>query len=93
MPATGVMIIAGGLMVALGVWADLGALLIAAFLIPTAFLMHGFWSFDDPQERMNQHAHFMKNISLAGGALVIFYLYRQFGDEIGLNITGPLFHS
>lgn len=42
-PATGVMLFAGGVMIALGVWADLGALLLVAFLIPTAYFMHAFW--------------------------------------------------
>jgi uncharacterized membrane protein YphA (DoxX/SURF4 family) len=35
-PASGLMILVGGILIALGVWADLGALLIAAFLVPTA---------------------------------------------------------
>lgn len=89
-PLSGLMILGGGLLIALGVWSDLGALLIAAFLVPTAYTMHGFWRFDDPQERMNQQAHFMKNLSLAGAALVLFALYQQFGDEL-LVLTDPLF--
>jgi uncharacterized membrane protein YphA (DoxX/SURF4 family) len=38
---SGLMILLGGLYIALGFYADLGALLIAIFLIPTAFLMLG----------------------------------------------------
>src|SRR5436190_14744197 len=53
-PLTGLMIIAGGLLVAVGAWADLGAALIVAFLIPTSFFMHGFWRYDDPMERQYQ---------------------------------------
>ena len=89
--ATGAMIGVGGLLISLGAWGDLGALLIAAFLVPTAYFMHGFWRHDDPQMRANQQAHFMKNLSLAGAALVLFYLFQQFGDQIGLTLTGPLF--
>ena len=40
---SGLMILVGGLYIAFGVYADLGALLIALFLIPTSFLMHAFW--------------------------------------------------
>jgi putative oxidoreductase len=36
---TGVQILLGGLSVLLGVWGDLGSLLLALFLIPTAVLM------------------------------------------------------
>ncbi len=42
---SGLMLILGGIYVVLGFYADLGALLIAIFLIPTAFLMHAFWKF------------------------------------------------
>ena len=76
-PLSGVVIIAGGLMVALGVWADVGALLLAAFAFSVAFLMHAFWREQDPQTQQNQLAHFMKNMALVGGALVLFYVFNQ----------------
>lgn len=91
-PVTGLMILVGGVLIGLGLWADLGALLIAAFLVPAAYYMHAYWKVDEPQMRMNQQAHFMKNMSLAGAALVIFYLFNQFGPQIGLTIgDGRLF--
>src|SRR5919201_1181712 len=70
-PATGLMIFAGGVLLAIGAWPDLGAALIAAFLLPTAYFMHAYWKVDDPQLRANQHAHFMKNLALAGAALAL----------------------
>jgi putative oxidoreductase len=88
-PATGVMLLVGGTLVALGVWADLGALLIAAFLLPTAYFMHGFWRFDDEQARQQQQIHFMKNISLAGAALALVALYAQDANNLWM-VTGPL---
>lgn len=90
-PLTGVMIIAGGALIALGVWADLGALLIAAFLIPTAYYMHAFWKVDDAQMRAMQQAHFFKNVSLAGAALVMLYVFQHFGEAVELTAGGPLF--
>jgi putative oxidoreductase len=89
-PLSGFMILAGGGLIALGVWADLGALLIAGFLIPTAYYMHGFWRFEDDQMKQNQMAHFMKNMSLAGAAIALFTLYQQFADHLWM-LTGPLF--
>ena len=90
-PLTGVMILAGGILLGIGVWADLGSLLLLAFIVPTAWFMHGFWRHDDPMERANQQAHFLKNMSMAGACLVAFYLFEQFGDHIGLTLGGPLF--
>jgi len=89
-PLTGLMLLAGGAGVALGVWGDLAAALIAGFLIPTSFLMHRFWGVD-PETAMMQQPHFMKNIALAGAALVLFYLFKQGGDALPYTITGPLF--
>lgn len=90
-PLTGLMIVAGGALVALGVWPDLGALLLAAFLLPTAYYMHAFWKVEDPQMRQMQQAHFMKNLSMFGAALVLFYLFAEFGEEMELTLGDPLF--
>jgi uncharacterized membrane protein YphA (DoxX/SURF4 family) len=90
-PLSGVVIVVGGLSVALGVYADLGALLLAAFALSVAFFMHAFWSETDPVEQQNQIAHFMKNMALVGGALVIFYVYNQLQGGAPLSITDPLF--
>ncbi|MFW6691952.1 DoxX family protein [Streptomyces sp. MAR4 CNX-425] len=93
-PATagsGVLMIAGGLSVLLGVWADLGALLLVVFLVPTAVLMHAFWKEEDPQSKQMEMISFNKDISLAGAALMLFALFSHTGDDLGLTITGPLF--
>lgn len=90
-PLTGAMILVGGLLLALGVWGDLGALLIAAFLVPTAYYMHAYWKVDDPQLRAAQDAHFWKNLSLAGAAVAIFALYNVVDAGDLLTLTGPLF--
>src|SRR5713101_4236130 len=55
--ASGLLIAAGGLMVLLGVWADLGALFLVVFLVPTALIMHGFWREKDPQAPAAEQAH------------------------------------
>lgn len=88
---TGVQILAGGLMVLLGIWADLGALLLAAFLIPTAVLIHGFWRESDPAARQQEIVQFSKDTALAGASLMLFALIAFAGENLGLTITGPLF--
>lgn len=87
---TGVMLVAGGLGVGFGVWGDLAALLIAGALVPISFFMHRFWGVD-AQTQMMQMPHFLKNIALAGAALVLFYLFREGGDGVPYTLTGPLF--
>jgi putative oxidoreductase len=90
-PLSGIAIIAGGLMITFGLWADLGAILIAGFLIGISPIMHAFWKEDDQQMRANQVAHFTKNMALLGGALIIFWLFNQIQGEVSLTITDPLF--
>ena len=70
---TGLMLVLGGLSVLLGYKAKIGSLLLVIFLVPTAFIMHKFWGLNDAMMASNQMAHFMKNMALAGGALLIYY--------------------
>lgn len=87
---SGLMILIGGLYIAFGVYADLGALLIAMFLIPTAFLMHAFWKETDATSKQNETIAFFKDLSLCGAALIIFALVGS-GVGFGPSITGAFF--
>lgn len=69
---SGLMLLAGGASILFGVQVRWGALLIAAFLIPAAFLVHKFWGLADPMAAANQAAHFWKNMALAGTCLMIY---------------------
>ena len=88
---SGLMILIGGLYIALGIYADLGALLIALFLIPTSFLMHAFWKETDATAKQNESIGFFKNLSMAGAALIIFALVAT-GTDFGPSITGAFFN-
>jgi putative oxidoreductase len=66
------MLLIGGVSILLGFQPRWGALLIAAFLLPAAFMVHRFWGIADPMMAANQAAHFWKNISLAGACLMIY---------------------
>jgi putative oxidoreductase len=70
---SGALIFVCGIGILLGAFARLSAVLIALFLVVTAFTMHRFWGLADAQTSQMQFAHFMKNIALAGGALLITY--------------------
>lgn len=91
-PASGVLLVVGSLMVGFGVWADLGALLLLIFLVPTAFIMHGYWRESDPTAKSMEQSQFFKDISLAGAALALFAAFVSFGPTLGLVFVGPLFH-
>ena len=87
---SGLMILIGGLYIALGIYADLGALLIALFLIPTSFLMHAFWKETDATAKQNESIGFFKNLAMAGAALIIFALVAT-GTDFGPSTTSAFF--
>ncbi|MCC3314490.1 DoxX family protein [Nocardia africana] len=88
---SGVVLLLGALSVLLGVWADLGSLLLFVFLLPTAFLMHPFWKESDAQAKQGEMIHFNKDLALAGASLMLFAFFAHV-DDLGATITGPLFH-
>jgi putative oxidoreductase len=78
-PASAIIALVGGLSILLGYRARIGTWMIVLFLVPVTFAMHRFWGIADPAIARNQMVHFMKNLSMLGGAL----LMTQFG-------SGPL---
>jgi uncharacterized membrane protein YphA (DoxX/SURF4 family) len=88
---TGLMLIIGGLYIAFGVYADLGALLLAVFLVASAFMMHNFWTLQDEQAKQGETINFFKNLSLAGAALIIFVLVGS-GVDFGPSVTDGFFN-
>jgi uncharacterized membrane protein YphA (DoxX/SURF4 family) len=67
-PASGALIIIGGLSVLTGVQPKIGASLIATFLLGVSPQMHDFWNVEDPQQRMAEMVNFTKNMALVGAA-------------------------
>ena len=89
-PLSGLVAIVGGVFIALGLFADLGAILIAGFLVGITPIMHAFWKVEDEQMRTIQMSMFMKNIAMLGAAIIIFWLYNQ-AQDVDASITDALF--
>jgi uncharacterized membrane protein YphA (DoxX/SURF4 family) len=79
---SGLMLVIGGLSVILGYYADLGALLLAIFLVLAAVIFHNFWKETDATAKQNEMLGFMKDIALAGAALIIFALVAKYGADL-----------
>ena len=76
----GAWLVLATLSMVLGIWPDVGALMMAAFLIPTTILFHPFWTFSDAAQRRTQRGSFFRNVSLLGASLALFAF---------LTVTGP----
>ena len=74
---SGLVILLGGLAVLVGWQVQIASILLFLFLLAAAFMMHDFWAIEDPQEQQNQMSQFMKNMVIAGGCLILFWLYSQ----------------
>ena len=71
LPAAIAVELGGGLLLAIGLKARWAALAIFLFLIPTTLIFHAFWGID-PKEAAMQQINFLKNVSIAGGMLMVF---------------------
>ena len=85
---SGVLFLLAAASLILGVYADLGALVLAVLLVVMAVMFHNFWTQTDPQQKQMEQIAFFKNISMAGGALVMFAALVA-ADE-GVRIIGPM---
>ena len=80
---SGLTMLAGGLGIIFGVWLDVALAGMAAQVLIHAALMHRFWS-EGPESRPVEMAMFMKNLSIAGGALAILGLSHVFDTPFTL---------
>ncbi|MDE1874536.1 MAG: DoxX family membrane protein [Patescibacteria group bacterium] len=69
---SGLLLLAGGLSVLLGVAVIWGLIALLVFMIPVTFMMHNYWKETDPMDRANQKISFWKNIAIIGLLLMLF---------------------
>lgn len=87
---TGLYLLVGALSVALGIWPDVGALLLALFVTVSAFYFHNFWAVEDPETRQTEQLNFFRNITLLGASIVLFACFASAGAGLQFALTAPL---
>lgn len=86
---SGLFFLVGGILIVIGTYVDLGALLIAITLVLAAFIFHNFWKESDANTKMQEQIAFNKDISLTGAALMLFALVNSgviSGSDLFVNI-------
>jgi uncharacterized membrane protein YphA (DoxX/SURF4 family) len=68
---TGLLLLFGGALVALGYLPRVGLALLVVFLVGVTPVMHAFWTYADPQARAIQLTNFTKNLALLGACLAL----------------------
>ena len=69
--ATAVLELGGGALIILGWQTRLFAVLLAIFTAIAAYFFHDFWHYPPGAEHTNNMIHFMKNVSITGGLLML----------------------
>jgi putative oxidoreductase len=89
---SGLWLAAGAASVAVGIWPDIGTLMLGAFVLPAGLLFHGYWRVEDPAQRQTQQMAFLRNVALAGASLSLFACFTTLGEQLRFVIVGPLTH-
>lgn len=77
--------VGGGLLLITGFQAGLAAAALALFLVPVTAIFHAFWS-ADAAGFQGQLTHFLKNVAVFGGLLVVYGTERLRSTEQGKRI-------
>ena len=80
--AAGTMLTLGGLSYLLGWHTKWGGVVLLAFLLPAAFLIHSFWKETDPVTLQIQMSYFLRNLAFSGAILMSF---REARWALGLH--------
>jgi uncharacterized membrane protein YphA (DoxX/SURF4 family) len=80
---TGVLLLLGGASLLLGFHPTIGVVLLAIFLLPTSFMIHSFWTIQDPQAKRNEMVQFQKNIAILGLLLMTLLIPQPWAMSLG----------
>jgi uncharacterized membrane protein YphA (DoxX/SURF4 family) len=67
----GAVMVIGGILLATGIAPKVAATLLLGSLVPTTIVGHTFWKEENEAGRKNQLTHFLKNLGLLGGLLLV----------------------
>ena len=62
--------VGAGILLTLGKWRRLSALLLIGSVLPTTWAGHRFWEHEDPEEREQQRMQFLKKLAMLGGLIL-----------------------
>lgn len=87
----GIWLLAAAVSVGAGIWPDIGALMLIAFLAPAAVWFHAFWKAPQDQAQM-QTQLFFRNLTFIGACIGFFAVFTGLGDALRYAVTSALIH-
>ncbi|HXF56238.1 MAG TPA: DoxX family protein [Actinomycetota bacterium] len=85
----GLWLLGGVVSVALGIWPDLGCLMIAFWALPTVLWFHRFWQAQGEQRAM-QRLLFNRNVMFLGAALALSAVFASLGGAASFTVLDPV---
>ena len=85
----GVWLVAGGVSIAAGIFAEVGALMLIVFLVPAACWFHAFWKVPE-DAKQTEMMSFLRDVTFVGACLVLFAVFAWLDDGLRFAVTGAL---
>lgn len=82
-PGTGVMLLVAALSIITGFYPIVAVAALVVFLVPVTFMMHNFWTIEDPMAKMTDMIMFTKNMSMLGYTLILLGIPQPWAFSLG----------
>ncbi|GIW67624.1 MAG: hypothetical protein KatS3mg096_492 [Candidatus Parcubacteria bacterium] len=81
---TGLLLLIGGFSILFGAYIQVGVLALTLFFLPVTFMIHNFWTVQDPQVKMMEMINFMKNMAIWAGVLALLFVPQPWPFSLSL---------
>ncbi|MFN8380353.1 MAG: DoxX family membrane protein [Anaerolineales bacterium] len=83
-PGTGVLLLVAALSIITGFYPVVAVAALIVFLVPVTFMMHNFWTIEDPMAKMSDMIMFTKNISMLGYTLILLGIPQPWAFSLAI---------
>lgn len=83
-PGTGVLLLVAALSIITGFYPVIAVAALVVFLVPVTFMMHNFWTIEDPMAKMTDMIMFTKNMSMLGYTLILLGIPQPWAFSLAM---------
>lgn len=83
-PGTGLLLLVAALSIITGFYPVVAVAALVVFLVPVTFMMHNFWTIEDPMAKMSDMIMFTKNISMLGYTLILLGIPQPWAFSLAI---------
>ena len=83
-PGTGALLLVAALSIITGFYPVVAVAALVVFLVPVTFMMHNFWTIEDPMAKTSDMIMFTKNISMLGYTLILLGIPQPWAFSLAI---------